>query len=404
MLIKSVDAKIVKDSRKKNTVEAFINGQHAKCPSGASTGIYEAKIIDPKKAVTNIKNIVSKNILEKNIDLSGLDDTLIRLAGKDKAKLGANATTSTSMAFCRAAAKHLNKDLFEYLAVVYGLEKEKYMMPIPMMNLINGGAHANNNLEIQEFMILPTGAGCFEDAFEICSTVYAKLRTLIKEFYGDLNIGDEGGFAPPIKKTEHALNLLDEALKHTGYEHKVKYALDVAASQFFKKGKYHIDGKKLTAKQLQDYYIELADKYPIVSIEDPFHEEDWNAFAGLRKRIGKKVQIVGDDLLTTNVGRIKTAISKKSCNSLLLKVNQIGTVSEAIRAAKLAKKQKWTVVVSNRSGETRDPFIADLAVGIGAEFIKSGAPHTPYRLSKYQRLIEIENKTKSIYAGKFPKF
>lgn len=404
MLIKSVDAKIVKDSRKKNTVEATINSQHAKCPSGASTGIYEAHTIDPKKAVSNIKKIVSEKITNEHLDLKKLDDMLIRLAGKNKSRLGANATTATSMAFCRAAAQDINKELFEYLAGVYGLGAGKYIMPMPLMNVINGGAHAKNNLAVQEFMILPIGSNSFKDAFEICSTVYAKLRQLIKEFYGDLNIGDEGGFAPPIKKTEHALNLLNEALKLTGYEHKVKYALDVAASQFFKKGKYHIDGKKLTAKELEQYYIHLVDTYPIVSIEDPFHEQDWNAFAGLTKKIGKKVQIVGDDLLTTNVGRIRTAISKKSCNSLLLKVNQIGTVSESMQASRLAKKHKWTVVVSHRSGETRDSFIADLAVGTGAEFIKSGAPYTPYRLSKYHRLIEIEDKTKSVYAGKILKF
>jgi len=396
MIISSINAKIVKDSRNKDTVEASVNGQSAKCPSGASRGRHEAKTIDAKKAVQAIKKI-SKNFFGKEFEQKQFDSMLIKLAGKNKSRLGANVTTPLSMAFCRAAAEENDKELHEFIAETYG---ENSAIPIPMMNVINGGAHAKGKLTMQEFMLVPIKFGSFESAFEACTTIYAKLRDIIKEFYGNIVLGDEGGFSPPIAITEHALNLIDEALKRTGHEDKVKIGLDAAASQFFKNGKYHIDGKKLSGKEMQDYYLKLIEKYPIISIEDPFHEEDWKNFAEFTKRTENKVMVVGDDLTATNTQRIRVAASKKACNLLILKVNQIGTVTEALEAAKLAGKHKWNIIVSHRSGETTDSFIADLAVGIGAAFIKSGAPHTPFRLAKYHRLIEIEGKTGIGYAGK----
>jgi enolase len=276
-MIKSLKTKLVKDSRGNYTVEAIVNGHSAMCPSGKSKGKHEAKTVDAKRAVENINKIIAKQIVGKDFTQEELDNLLIKLAGKNKAKLGANATTAASMAFCRASASDMGKKLYKYISEIFG--NEKFLIPIPMMNIINGGVHAKNGLSIQEFMIIPVKADSFKDAFEICTNIYAKLRMLVKEFYGVVNIGDEGGFSPPIEKTEHALNLLQEAVKRTGYEDKVKFGLDAAASQFFRNRKYNIDGKKLTSKELQNYYLELIEKYPIISIEDPFRESDWNGFA-----------------------------------------------------------------------------------------------------------------------------
>ncbi|MEM7819367.1 MAG: enolase C-terminal domain-like protein [Candidatus Aenigmatarchaeota archaeon] len=398
MLIKYVKANIVKDSRNQDTIEVIINNKSAKCPSGKSKGKHEARTVDAKKAVNNIDKIIAKNIIGKDLTQEELDKILIRLGGKNKSKIGANSTTAISIAFCKASSENLYKQIGN----LYG--NNNFSIPIPFMNVINGGVHAKNKLSIQEFIIIPTNVKSFFDAFKICIKIYNELKIIIKEFYEKIKIGDEGGFSPPIEKTEHALNLLNEAVKRTGYEDKIKFGLDAAASQFYKNGKYKIDGQKLTAKELQNFYKDIIERYSIIYIEDPFYENDWKSFVELTKYFENRIMIAGDDLLTTNIERIKKAIKLNACNSIILKINQIGTVSEALEAAKLAMKNSMHVIVSHRSGETTDSFISDFAVGIGCGFIKAGAPFTPYRLAKYKRLIQIEKETGTIYAGNIFKF
>ncbi|NQV08827.1 phosphopyruvate hydratase, partial [Candidatus Woesearchaeota archaeon] len=318
-----------------------------------------------------------------------------------KSKLGANSILSVSMAVCKASTMHKSVTLYKRISE---LSKSKIRIPVPCFNIINGGVHAGNKLEVQEFMIMPVGAKTFKQAMQIGSEVYWELKKIISKKYGknSVNVGDEGGFAPPLKNSREALDLIMSALKKTGYLKKTSIGMDCAASEFYKKGKYKIDGKSLTREKLLDYYVQLVKKYPIISIEDPFAEDDFKGFSLITKKLGKKIQIVGDDLLVTNIKRIEKAVKEKACNSLLLKVNQIGTLTEALDAAKLAKKNKWSVMVSHRSGETEDSFIADLAVGIGAGQIKSGAPCRSERLAKYNQLLRIEEELgkRAKYAGK----
>ena len=405
--IKDVKAIQILDSRGNPTIEAEIildNGIKARAavPSGASTGIYEAIELrdnNPKKysgksvlkAVNNINTIIAKKI--KGIECNQqkeIDKTLIELDyTENKSKIGANAMLAVSLAVARTAALDSKKSLYKYIAELF--KNKKLSLPIPAFNCINGGAHAGNELEFQEYMILPTGARSFEEALRIGSEIYHHLKILVKKKYRMDSVGDEGGFAPPIKDIEEPLKLLMSAAKSAGHLNKIKFAMDVAASEFYKNGYYKLNGKHLSSEELLHIHLGLIEKYPIVSIEDPFDQEDFESFAKL-KEFAKGVQIVGDDLLVTNSKRIISALANDSCNTLLLKVNQIGTLTEALDAAKLAMDNNWNVMVSHRSGETTDTFIADLAVGIGAQQIKAGAPCRGERVAKYNQLLRIEKE------------
>jgi enolase len=413
--IREVKAREVLDSRGNPTVEVEIKTSssiaRAIVPSGASTGVHEALELrdgDKRflgkgvmKAVSNVNKIAEKVVGMDCTSQEEIDNVMLELDGtENKSKLGANAILGVSMAACKAAALEKGVQLYEHVKEI--AEVSEYVMPVPCMNIINGGEHAGNNLEIQEFMILPTKAKTFREAMQIGAETYQTLKKVIKDKYGKdaINVGDEGGFAPPINTAEDALNLIVSALEELGYRNKVKIALDCAASEFLKNGTYNLEGSSLKGEELIEHYKELCKKYPIVSIEDPFGQEDFTHFARLNKEIGKKVQIVGDDLLVTNVKMIEKAIVEDACNALLLKVNQIGTITESINAAKLSQLHNWNVMVSHRSGETEDTFIADLAVGIKAGQIKSGAPCRSERVAKYNQLLRIEeelgNKAKYI--------
>jgi len=416
--IKSIKAREVLDSRGNPTVEVDIyvdNGfVRAMVPSGASTGIHEALELrdnDEKrylgkgvlKAVENINTIIAPRLLGMDCTQQNeIDKQMLELDGTDnKEKLGANAILAVSMATCKAGALSKGIPLYKHIAELATVSD--FVMPVPSMNVINGGTHAGNQLDIQEYMILPVGAPSFREAMQFGCEVYHHLKRIIKTKYGidAVNVGDEGGFAPPLNKIEEPIILLQEAIQQAGHAGKIKIGLDSAASEFFKMNHYILEGKKLTGKELVDKYIDIANKYPIVSFEDPFDQEDFETYGELTDRIGNHVQIVGDDLLVTNVKRIQKAIELKACNALLLKVNQIGSVTESIEACKLAQKKGWGVMVSHRSGETEDSFIADLAVGLKTGQIKSGAPCRSERLAKYNQLIRIEEELgdKARYAG-----
>ncbi|MDP3698224.1 MAG: phosphopyruvate hydratase [Nanoarchaeota archaeon] len=401
--ITAIKAREILDSRGNPTVEVDLftkqTCQSAAVPSGASTGKHEASELRDggkrylgkgvQKAVRNVEEKISP--LLKGVDCveqRKIDELMIKKDGtKNKQKLGANAILGVSLAAARAATAEKKKFLFQYLHSLANVNR-KPSMPMPFFNVINGGKHAGNQLAFQEFMIAPK-AKSFAEALRIGSEVYHVLKEVIEKKYGKeaTNVGDEGGFAPPLKRAEEALELLMEAILKAGYAGKVELALDCAASEFYKNGKYKLHAT-MNKKQLLDYYLHLIKKYPIISIEDPFEQEDFVSFAELRKK--SKIQIVGDDLTVTNVTRIKKAIQKRSCNCLLLKVNQIGTLTEALDAVKLAYEHDWKVMVSHRSGETEDTFIADLAVAIGCGMIKAGAPCRGERIAKYNRLLRIE--------------
>jgi enolase len=410
MKIKSIKAREILDSRGNPTIEVDIYSKNnfatSKVPSGASTGIHEAvELRDNEKryngkgvlkAVNNVNKIISKKIIGfKSNDQVYIDQKMINLDGtKNKSKLGANAILGVSLSVSRVGAKDKKITLYEHLRNLTLNKSNIYKMPIPFFNIINGGQHADNDLCFQEFMIAPHGKS-FSESLQIGAEVYHCLKELIKKKYGKSStaVGDEGGFAPNMKTVKEPLQLIMQALKLLKYDKIVKIGIDAAASEFYdeKKG-YFVDNKWINAKQLSDLYEKLVNKYPIISIEDPFAEDDWNAFINLTNKLGNKIQIVGDDLLVTNPERIKIAIEKKACNALLLKVNQIGTVSESIEAAELALKNKWNIMVSHRSGETSDTFIADLVVALGCGQIKSGAPCRSERLEKYNRLLQIEEE------------
>ena len=333
-------------------------------PSGASRGRYEAKTVAPETAVKNVNSIIVKELEGKDVlDQKGIDEIIKKL------DVGANATTAVSMTVCRAGAAAQNLPLYQYIGRLYG-SPTSVKLPQPAFNMINGGAHATNNLDFQEFMIVPQ-ASTVKESLEIAADIYQELRKKL-----GVNVGDEGGFAPPFNDPKQALELLSKE--------DVKIIIDVAASQFSEEKKkiYNLN-----------YYQNLIGKYPIIGLEDPFSENDWQNFQEITQVLGKNIAIIGDDLLVTNPERIKEARQKKACNGLLLKVNQIGTVTEALEAAKLAKSYGWKIMVSHRSGETIDDFIADLAVGIGADYIKSGAPARGERVAKYNRLLKIEKES-----------
>jgi len=423
--IEKIHAREVLDSRGNPTVEVDVHTEkglfRAMVPSGASTGVHEAlELRDGDKgrymgkgvlkAVDNVNNIIAQEIEGMDeTQQSEIDDKIIKLDGtENKSKLGANAILGVSIAVCKAGAGAKNLPWYVHVVDLAGVEE--FVLPVPSFNVINGGKHAGNKLAMQEFMILPVGADNFREAMKMGAEVYHNLKDIIKEKYGldATNVGDEGGFAPNIQKNKEGLELLKKAIEKAGYTGKVKIGMDVAASEFYKNGKYDLDfkssGKKKnirTGNEMIKLYKEFIEGYDLVSIEDPFEQDDLESFAKLTKEIGKKVQIVGDDLLVTNPKRIQEAIKKKACNALLLKINQIGTISEAIESCKMAQEAGWGVMVSHRSGETEDPFIADLAVGLKAGEIKSGAPCRSERLAKYNQLIRIEEElgTNCRYAG-----
>ena len=392
------------DSRGNPTleVEAFCDKIFASAivPSGASTGIYEALELRDKdkryhgkgiqEAVKKV-NFLSKKL--KGIDVTKqkeLDNIMIELDGTaKKTKLGANTILGVSMACCRLAAKCKNQDLYKHLSRLYG--GKKVSVPVPYCNIINGGEHAGNELPMQEFMIAPTKAKTFAEGVRMVSETYQVLKKLIEKKYGKAatGVGDEGGFAPPIKKAEEALDIITKAIGEAGHSKKMSIAMDPAASEFYiyDTGKYRLHND-MSPKQLKNYYIRLAQKYNIISIEDPFEQDDFKSFQMLMEEAD--FQVVGDDLLVTSVDRINIAAEKDLCNALLLKVNQIGSVTEALAASRMAMQNKWKVMVSHRSGETEDTFIADLAVALGCNEIKIGAPCRGERTAKFNRLLKIE--------------
>ncbi len=412
MKIAQVKGRQLFDSRGSPTIEVEVHTDkkvvgRAIVPSGASTGIYEAhELRDGKKAyfgksvekaVYNVNTKINKALVGVDITKQReIDEVMIKLDGtENKKKLGANSILGTSMAAARAAALSKKVSLHKHLG-------NSKLLPIPFCNIINGGKHAGGDLEMQEFMIAPVKAKNFNEAARMVAETYQELKQIIKKKYGTsaTNVGDEGGFAPNIDTAEKALDLIVSAITKSGYTNKIKIAMDPASSEFYSNGKYL--KKKLDYKKMAEYYARLAKKYPIISIEDPFEQDDFDAYTYfMNKYGGKGFQIVGDDLLVTNVKRIKEALEKKLCDSLLLKVNQIGTLTEAMDAANLCMKNGWNVMVSHRSGESEDPFIADLVVGLGTGQIKLGAPCRSDRTSKFNQLLRIEEELGN--EAKYPK-
>ncbi|MFX0124908.1 MAG: phosphopyruvate hydratase [Candidatus Hodarchaeota archaeon] len=417
MSIKKIYAREVFDSRGNPTVEVectLDDGTltRAMVPSGASTGIHEALELrdggarlmgkSVSRAVKNVGNISPKLVGMDPKNQIEIDNLLLELDGtENKSKLGANAILGISMAVCKAGALSQGIPLYKHLGNLRG--NDQFVLPVPSLNVINGGEHGGNDIAFQEFMLLPVDAPTFKEAMVLGVEVYHTLKKLLKKEYGPtaVNVGDEGGFAPPLSLVEEPLKFIMEAIDEAGHTGKFQLALDPAASEFYEDGKYIVDGKPIDGDTFIEVYEDFIEKYPIVSIEDAFNQDDWITFQKFTKRNGNKIQIVGDDLLVTNVKRIQTAIDKKACNALLLKVNQIGSVTESINAAKLSQENGWTVMVSHRSGETEDPFIADLVVGLKTGQIKTGAPCRSERLAKYNQLIRIEEQLgdQATYAG-----
>lgn len=410
MKITRLYARQVLDSRGNPTieVEAYFNNYVGKAivPSGASTGKYEALELRDKKsdynglsvikAADNVNGIIAKKLVGTEfLDQRTIDESLIRLDGTpNKSKLGANTILGVSMAVCRLASAVKQKPLYEYIAEISGIQQKDLKIPIPFANIINGGKHAGSSLKMQEFMIAPVNAKTFKDAVRMTAETYHTLKGLVQEKYGkgSTNVGDEGGFAPQLSTPEQALDLITEAIKKAGYKGKIKIAIDPAASEFYDATKQvYIMDREYSKDEMILYYLKLIKEYDIYSIEDPFDQDDFESFQKLTAAASRyKVLIIGDDLLVTNPVRINMALEKKLCNALLLKVNQIGSVTEAINAAKLAMSNGWKVMVSHRSGETEDTFIADLAVGLGCGHIKLGAPCRSERVAKYNQLLRIE--------------
>lgn len=398
--ITGIEARWILDSRGNPTIEATVSTPAASgtaaVPSGASTGTKEAVELRDggtpfhgkgvTRAIDNIRHIIRPALLGRDVqEQEAIDRTMLEMDGTDtKSSLGANAILAMSLACARAAAACREEPLYAYLG-------PHRVVPIPFMNVINGGEHAGNDLAIQEHMLAPIGATSFSQAVQMCAEVYHTLKSMIVRRYGKqgVNVGDEGGFAPPMRSTEEALDLILAAIEEHGYQEHLHLALDAAASSFYREGVYHIRGGVDTAA-LVDYYRELAHTYPLVSIEDPFDEEDWNGFTALTQEMGNRVQIVGDDLFVTNPLLLTKGLTMGACTALLLKPNQIGTLTESREVARLCAEHGYGVMVSHRSGDTCDTFIADLAVGLGTGQIKSGAPCRSERTAKYNRLLEIE--------------
>ncbi len=419
-IIESVKARMILDSRGNPTVEVEVVTRgggfgRAAAPAGASRGRHEAVEVRDggsrfggkgvERAVFNVNNIIAPQLVGLDSRKQRLiDEVMLKLDGTpNKSRLGGNAIVATSLAVAKAAAATAGLPLYRYI----GGSSTRFVLPVPLLNIINGGAHAGNELSFQEFMVAPVGADSFREAIRIAVEVYQKLKLILKDRYGAIavNVGDEGGYAPPMKENREALDALVRAVKEAGYEPGVDVVLgiDAAASQFYDstKGVYIVDGRELAPEQLADYYAELVEQYPIRSIEDPFHEEDFERFAELTKRIGDRVLVVGDDLYVTNPSRLLRGVKVGATNAALLKVNQIGTLSEAIDYANLAFRTGMKVIVSHRSGETEDTTIAHIAVGLRCGFIKTGAPARGERTAKYNELLRIEEELagEAIYPG-----
>ena len=435
--ITAVHARQIFDSRGNPTVECDMTTTdglfRAAVPSGASTGIYEALELRDgdktaymgkgvMKAVDNIIKLIAPALIGMDpAAQQAIDDKMVQELdgsknewGWSKSKLGANAILAVSMAACKAGAAAKRLPLYKHIAVLAGNPTDKMYLPVPAFNIINGGSHAGNKLAMQEFMILPIGAKDFTEAMKMGSEVYHNLKSVIKKKYGQdaCNVGDEGGFAPNILANEEGLNLVVEAIEKAGYTGKVKIGMDVAAAEFYTAEKmYDLDFKTegdakdksqtITSEQLTAIYEKFCQDYPVISIEDPFDQDDFPAYGAMTAKIGTTCQIVGDDLLVTNPTRVQKAIDEKACNALLLKVNQIGTITESIKAVNMAKAAGWGVMTSHRSGETEDSFIADLAVGLATGQIKTGAPCRSERLAKYNQLLRIEEElgANAVYTG-----
>ncbi len=410
--IKNITAREILDSRGKPTVEATVEISSgliasAQVPSGASTGTHEAHELrdgDKKrynglgvlKAVENVETVIKDALVGMDVqDQRAVDKAMIDLDGTDdKGKLGSNAILAVSMATARVAALKVGKPLYKHLGDVFGIEWNG-KMPRPMMNIINGGRHADNSLTVQEFMIIPS-AETEKERIHIGSQVYNELHKLLQEQDFDTGLGDEGGFAPKLHRNEQALQLLLQAIDRAGYRQgiDVSLALDVAASEFYKDSKYEFEDKKLTARELIDVYLDWNEHYPIISIEDGLDEDDWANWKEMNSLFNKKLLLIGDDLFVTNSERLQQGIDFGAANSILIKLNQIGTVTETMDTVQLAHDNDYTPVVSHRSGETIDDFISDLAVAVNAPFIKAGAPARGERVAKYNRLLAIEELLK----------
>lgn len=414
--ITDIYAREILDSRGNPTIEAEVLAGdeflgRAGVPSGASTGKFEAvELRDGGKrygglgvrhAVDHVNSRIAHALVGMNVfDQKAIDETLQKLDGtNNKSNLGANATLGVSMAAAKAAAAALRMPLYSYLGGVHAGK-----MPVPMMNILNGGRHADNTLDIQEFMIMPVGACCYQEGLRMCVEIYHTLKELLKEQGYSTAVGDEGGFAPDLSGAKEALRFLVKAVETAGYQpgKEIGLALDVAASELYdpQSGKYVFEGEgkrsgnlvARTAAEMADYYEELANEFPLLSIEDPLDEEDWEGWKMLTARLGSRLQLVGDDLFVTNTKRLKKGIEWKAANAILIKVNQIGTLTEAIEAIELAKSAGYKTIISHRSGETADPMIADLAVAFHAGQIKTGAPCRAERVEKYNQLLRIEER------------
>ena len=406
-MITEVYAREILDSRGNPTVEVEVileDGAvgRAAVPSGASTGVHEAvELRDGNKdrylgkgvtkAVDNVNDIIAEALIGLEATRqTEIDELLVRLDGTpNKGRLGANAILGVSMAVARAAASSVGLPLYLYLGGVAAKE-----LPVPMMNILNGGEHADNNVDIQEFMIMPVGAKSFSEALRMNAEIYHNLKALLKEKGLSTALGDEGGFAPNLKNNAEAIEVILEAVVKAGYkpEEDIVIALDVASSEMYKDGKYHLEGEGVvkTSEEMVDYLADLCEKYPIISIEDGLAEDDWAGWKLLTKKIGKKVQLVGDDLFVTNEERLVQGINKGVANAILIKVNQIGTLTETFNAIETAKRAGYTCIISHRSGETEDTTLADIAVAVNAGQIKTGAPARTDRVAKYNQLLRIE--------------
>ena len=417
--IKKIHAREILDSRGNPTVECDVfleDGSfgRAAVPSGASTGIHEAlELRDDdkkrylgkgvKKAIQNINELVNKEIINKQFeDYRAFDKAILELDGtENKSKIGANATLAASLAFAKSLSSHSSKDFFKFIS-----ESEEFLLPVPMMNIVNGGSHADNDVDIQEFMIAPVGAPSFSEALRYGCEIFHSLKSILKSKNLNTNVGDEGGFAPNVNSSAEVIEIILSAVENAGLKinDDILLSLDVASTEFFIDNKYELkgEGKTLSSEEMVKYLEDLSNSFPIYSIEDGMSEVDWEGWIELTNKIGSKLQLVGDDLFVTNIKRLQTGIDKKAGNAILVKLNQIGTLSETIDAINLGKENNFSSFISHRSGETEDTTIADLSVAVSAGQIKTGSLSRTDRTAKYNQLLRIEEKLGSSakYAGK----
>ena len=421
-IIEALGAREILDSRGNPTVEVEVlledgTAARAAVPSGASTGAFEAVELRDggkrylgkgvEKAIKNVNDVIAPEVIGLDAqDQRLVDQTMIDLDGtKNKAKLGANAILGVSLAVAKASAEHADLSLFKYVG-----GNNAHVLPVPMMNILNGGAHADTNVYIQEFMVAPIGADTFKESLRWGAEIYHSLKSVLKKRGLATSIGDEGGFAPNLDSNRAALDLILEAVDLAGFKagKEIALAMDVAATEFYENGKYDFEGKQLTSAEMIAYYAELVSAYPLVSIEDPLDEDDWDGWAAITKELGAKVQLVGDDLFVTNPERLRRGISAGTANAMLVKVNQIGSLTETLDAVEMAHRAGYRNMMSHRSGETEDVTIADLAVATNCGQIKTGAPARSERVAKYNQLLRIEDELAegARYAGReaFPRF